>query len=123
MDEAVLAHVVRELKRLDEVKAAYLFGSQITGKAKEYSDVDICVLTKPEITKNMREGILSNSSRDMDISMFWDLPPNIRMRVIKEGRLLFEKDELLLHRAKVKTIRQYLDFKPLLARHLARVLS
>jgi len=118
-----MKHLLGELKKLGHVEAVYLFGSQAKGGAKPYSDIDICVLTEPKITAKTKSSILSNSSRNIDISLFWDLPPAIRMRVIKEGKLLFERDELLTHRAKVKTIYDYQDFKPILDRHCARILS
>ena len=118
-----LEEVAESLRKTDGVKAAYLFGSYATGKEKPYSDLDVCVITEPDVSEKTKREILSNSSRNIDIKLFWSLPPSIRIRVIREGRPLFEKDRLLVHRAKTSAIRQYLDLKPLLDLHYARMLG
>lgn len=115
-----IAGIVEEIKKENGVEAIYLFGSQATGRAKPYSDTDICVVTGKEAN---RKRILSNSSKKIDMSIFWDLPLNVRYRVIKEGRQLYMKDALGMHRIETSTVLSYLDFKPLLDRHIARVLG
>jgi predicted nucleotidyltransferase len=114
--------IVEELRR-DEVDAIYLFGSYAKGNAKPISDIDICVLTKRDIPKSIKEEILSNSSKKIDISIFWDLTPTIRFRVFKEGKLLYKKGEMVLQRVKVDTIKSYLDIQPLIKRHCIRILG
>ena len=59
--------IVDELRGI-EVEAIYLFGSYAKGNAKPISDIDICVLTKRNVPKNIKEEILSNSSKNIDIS-------------------------------------------------------
>jgi len=120
MPEIDITDVVNEIKKEPGVEAVYHFGSRVTGKAKPYSDVDLCIITGKNANK---ASILSNSSDKIDTKIFWDLPLNLRFRVIKEGKLLFAKDELRIHRIKVSTVLSYLDFKPLLARHFSRFLS
>ena len=107
----------------DEVEAIYLFGSYAKGNAKPTSDIDICVLTGREIPKQVKEEILSNSSRGIDISIFWDLPPTIRFRVLKEGKLLYKKDEIGLQRIKVDTLKSYLDIQPRIKKYCVRILG
>ncbi|MBU0530702.1 MAG: nucleotidyltransferase domain-containing protein, partial [Nanoarchaeota archaeon] len=85
-----------------------------------YSDTDICVITDRGARK---ESILSNSSDKIDTSIFWDLPLYIRYKVIKEGKPLYVKNKLKMHRITVNTVLSYLDFKPLLERHFSRFLS
>ncbi|HID20342.1 MAG TPA: nucleotidyltransferase domain-containing protein [Methanophagales archaeon] len=63
--------IMNELRSNDEVEAIYLFGSYGKGNAKPISDIDICVLTKRNISKRVKEEILSNSSKNIDISIFW----------------------------------------------------
>lgn len=121
-NEEQIKSILTELMR-DEVKAIYLFGSYATGNSKPTSDIDICVLTGRNILKRVKEELLSNSSRGMAISLFWDLPPAIRYRVLKEGKLLYEKDEIGLQRVKVDTLRSYLDIQPLIKKHCVRVLG
>ena len=62
-----LSSVVDEIKKEKGVEAVYLFGSQVSGKARPYSDIDLCVVTGKG-AKRMR--ILSNSSEKIDTKLF-----------------------------------------------------
>lgn len=115
--------VITEIKKKKEVDAIYLFGSYATGRTKPTSDVDICVIAKKDIQKGAKEEILSNSSKKIDMAMFWDLPPVIRWRVLKEGKLLYEKNPLTLHRIKIEALKSYLDFQPIIRKHYLKVLG
>lgn len=112
--------LVEKIKKEKGVEAIYLFGSHVSGKPKPYSDIDLCVITGKNAE---REAILSNSSDKIDTSIFWDLPLNIRFRVIKEGKPLYVKNKLRIHRIGVKTVMSYLDFKPLLSNYFSRFLD
>jgi predicted nucleotidyltransferase len=52
IDDTVLKNVTAFLERLNaegiRVAAAYLFGSQLTGKADEWSDIDVAIVS-PQI--------------------------------------------------------------------------
>lgn len=113
--------IMNELRSNNEVEAIYLFGSYAKGNAKPISDIDICVLTKRNIPKRVKEEILSNSSKKVDISIFWDLPPTIRFRVFKEGKLLYKRDEIALQRVKVATLKSYFDIQPMIKRHCIHI--
>ena len=117
--------IIDELTKKKKVEAIYLFGSYAKGKGKvkPFSDIDICVITERNISKEVKEGILSNSSKKVDISIFWDLPLSIRFRVIKEGKLLYKKDDLKLQRVKVDTFKVYLDFQPIIKEHCFRIVG
>lgn len=58
IDDAVLKNVTAFLERLNaegiQVAAAYLFGSQLTGKADEWSDIDVAVVS-PQISEDRFE--------------------------------------------------------------------
>ncbi len=116
----LLYKVINEIKKERGVEAIYLFGSRASGRPKPYSDIDLCVITGRNAK---RDAILSNSSEKIDTSIFWDLPPNIRFRVIKEGKPLYVKNMLNMHRIEVGTVLSYLNLKPLLERHFSRFLS
>lgn len=108
--------LLKELKRIKEVKAIYLFGSHAAGKATPISDIDICAITDRDISKDKKADITSCSNDKLDISVFWDLPIMIRYRVLKEGKPLFERDKKFLHNITIATLREYLDFKPVIER-------
>nr|QNO43692.1 hypothetical protein FICJDHNH_00032 [Methanosarcinales archaeon ANME-2c ERB4]QNO43953.1 hypothetical protein AECFJODE_00006 [Methanosarcinales archaeon ANME-2c ERB4]QNO50651.1 hypothetical protein BCJHFGCD_00005 [Methanosarcinales archaeon ANME-2c ERB4] len=103
-----------------DVISIHLFGSYARGREKPYSDIDICVIADKHAN---RDEILSHSSKKIDLSIFHDLPLSMRFRVLKEGKLLFLRDDLKLHRIIVATIGSYLDFKPHILRRTERVLG
>jgi len=108
-------NIIEPLMKNRDVVSIYLFGSYARGREKPFSDIDICVVADRGAN---RDEILSHSSKKIDISVFHDLPLSMRFRVIKEGKLLFSRDELKLHRTIVATIKSYLDFKPHIMRRI-----
>jgi|AGTN01.2.fsa_nt_gi Nucleotidyltransferase domain. len=117
-----LGNVIEEIDK-SYVDAIYLFGSWASGRAKPMSDIDVCVIAKKDIPKEAKEAILSNSSRKIDIVFFYDLPYAIRFRVLKEGNPLYVKDALTVQRIKAETLKYYLDFRPVIKRHISRTLG
>ncbi len=112
--------IIKPLRKNRDVISIYLFGSYARGREKPFSDIDICVVAVRDAN---RDEILSHSSKKIDISLFHELPLSMRFRVLKEGELLFSRDELKLHRIIVATIKSYLDFKPHILRRTERVLG
>jgi predicted nucleotidyltransferase len=112
--------IIEPFKKDRDVISIYLFGSYARGREKPFSDIDICVIAAKGAD---RDEILSHSSKKIDISIFHDLPLTMRFRVLKEGQLLFLRDELKMHRIIVATIKSYLDFKPHILRRTERVLG
>lgn len=109
-----IKRLVNELKRMKKVKAIFLFGSFAKGRALKFSDIDVCVVTdklKPE----ERAEIASLGSKKLQISFFYDLPIYIRYEVIK-SKLLYLRDKAFLRKIIASTVREYLDFIPLLKR-------
>lgn len=113
--------VVDEIKKIKGVQAVVLFGSTARGEQKPISDVDICVLADKKISINAKDDIASFSSEKIDISIFWDLPASVRLKVLKEGKILFSRSEESFHSASVETVSEYLDFKHILDRNISRV--
>jgi predicted nucleotidyltransferase len=113
--EKELKKTVEELKKIKAVKAIYLFGSYAAGKQLPFSDIDVCIIGD-KISKKERSEIFSSGSKKIQISIFDELPIYIKFRVLKEGKLLFNKDEEFLHRITFSTVKEYLDFQPLLRR-------
>jgi len=114
--EKRLASALSELKKMAEVKAVYLFGSHATGRSVPFSDLDLCVVTGPKIRQKRRTDITSLSDESLDVSLFWDLPVAMRYRIFKEGRLLFQRNEDYTENVIMQTLREYLDFKPVIYR-------
>ena len=45
--QAAIERLTERLGELPEVRLAFLFGSQVTGRAREESDIDVAVLLDP----------------------------------------------------------------------------
>jgi len=120
---AAITSVVEELQAHDAVLGLILFGSVARGCARPYSDVDLCIVTKKNTPDAVRMELLSYGSKKIDVSIFSDLPVQIRFRVLKEGKILFFKESLALHRIKVATVREYLDFEPFLRKHCLHAIT
>jgi len=109
--ERKISKLVEKLKEIKEVRAVILFGSYARGEQKPYSDIDICVFTEKNTDERIKEKILSYSSKEFHLSIFWDLPLNFRFRVFKEGKILFVRNPSWLDEIKFSTLRKYLDFR------------
>jgi hypothetical protein len=120
---AAITPIVEELRAHDAVLACILFGSVAKDCARPFSDIDLCIVTKEKIPDAVRMDLLSYGSRTIDVSIFSDLPVQIRFRVLREGRILFCKDPLTLHRLTAATVREYLDFEPFLKRHCLHAIT
>lgn len=120
-DKELVKSTVKDLKKIKSVIAVILFGSYARGEQKPISDIDICVVTKRNIPYKTKAEIGSHSSRKVEISLFWDLPPAVRYAAIREGKILFNRNKEYFHDATVKTMSEYLDFKHIIDRNIARV--
>ena len=120
-DKRDIVNTVEELRQYSYVNDVILFGSYAKGRIKPLSDIDICVIAEKNMSIEQRVNITGLSSDKLDISIFWDLPLTIQFRVFKEGKVLFNRDWLTLHRARIKTVKEYLDFLPIIERRIKRM--
>jgi predicted nucleotidyltransferase len=121
----------RQLERLltlarddENVLAVILFGSGARGDHHAGSDVDVClVLTAgPRDAATVGHILLSYASAvDLDVQVFQRLPLYVRRRVLKEGRVLFVRDEDALYDEAFRTVRAYESFRPRYQAYLAEV--
>ena len=117
-----LDNLVKEIAKLKFVSAIFLFGSQVNGRARKDSDIDVCVLTKNASRKQELQA-QGFSNDKIDISIFSRLPLVIQFRVLKEGKLIFCKDEMYLHDTKYETFRRYLDYSYFIKNFYRRVIK
>lgn len=123
MNENLISEITNELKKYKDVEAIYLFGSYAKNTQKPISDIDICVITKKKISSKIRSEILSSGSKKIDISIFWDLPIIVKSKVFKEGKLLYSKNDEFITETLVKTMKEFIDFKPKLDRFVKLYLT
>lgn len=121
---------VEKLRRLacqdTAVLAVLVFGSVARGEQTARSDLDVCLVLMPRRTPY--ESILMACKRleylthvDLDVQIFQALPLYIRSRILKEGQVLFVRDEDLLYEVAFRTAQAFEDFKPIYHRYLEEV--
>lgn len=103
------------LKKKNNVLLAFLFGSFATGKITHESDIDIAVLfeKKPGIyeTEALKDGIESILKKEVDIAVLNEATPILRMQVLKNGIVIYKRDEKHFNKFYTDTINQYYDLK------------
>ena len=111
--EAQLERLVEMAARDPEILAVILFGSRARHEGRSSSDTDVCLVLGDAATSGRasykRLDYLAEA--DLDISVYQQLPLHIRVRVLKEGRVLFVRDEDALYEIAFRTVRAYEDFK------------
>ncbi len=105
---------------------AYVFGSQVRGKAGPLSDLDVAVLlvgdpTPAECTDRRLDfiGDLMRllQTNDVDVVVLNVAPLALRYAVIRGGRLVFARRRQEAIEFQVQTMSRYFDFRPILERY------
>jgi len=121
---AVVSRLVARAQSDPEVLAVILFGSRARGDAGGGSDVDVCLVLAPDraAEPGRTEKRLDYLGRfDLDVSVFQALPLVVRSRVLKEGKILFVRDEDTLYDLAIRTARAWERFRPIHRMYLDRV--
>jgi predicted nucleotidyltransferase len=117
---------------LDGVVLAYLFGSQARGEAWTHSDIDVAVLLEgyPDDAQcfDMRLEIIGGlmellNSNDVDVLILNQAPPALGYAVLRDGILLYCRDHQARVEYQLHTVNEYLDFEPILKRHVRAILE
>ena len=108
-----LARLVARAVGDPHVLAVMLFGSHARGDATPVSDVDVCLVapTAPSNEEATRVRLDYLSAFDLDIAVFQQVPLYVRVRILKEGRVLFVRDEDALYALAIRTVRAWEDFR------------
>ncbi len=109
-----------------DVLAVILFGSVGRHEESPLSDIDVCLVLTPQ-TKPCGRTTLSHKRLeylnhfDLDVHVFQQLPVYIRRRVLKEGQVVFVRDENLLYEVAFRTAQHFEDFKHIYNGYLEQV--
>ncbi len=116
------------LEELREVRLAYLFGSRAGGANRPHSDLDIAVLVDDPLAADA--GAINRTirrlaarlggeipSEALDIVLLNTAPALLRHRVLRDGVLLYARNETERVRFALGTMREYQDLEPRLAEH------
>jgi len=117
-----IKRIIDYFKDRDEISALYIFGSAANGKEIAESDVDIAVLindhkkgrrTYDSLRKTYYAASPKLSIRPVDIVIMNTAPPFLKHRIIKTGKVLFDRNKRLRTRFTANAIIEYLDYKPI----------
>ncbi|MDQ7839642.1 MAG: nucleotidyltransferase domain-containing protein [bacterium] len=123
MKNGTLDRLVLEAETDSAVLAVVLFGSAARGQAGAGSDLDVCLVLSPTGGADALERRLHYLSRhDVDLQVFQSLPLAMRSRILKEGRVLFVRDEDALYTLARRTIAAFEDFRHIHKMYLDAVL-
>ena len=108
----------------EEILAIVLFGSTARQENFKNSDIDICLILKPnqyplKYLSNKKFDYLKRF--DLDIQIFQQLPIYIRKRIIKEGKILFCRDEDEIYKIAFNMIQEFNDFEHIYHDYLKEV--
>ena len=124
--EEVLEELLTRARQDEDVLAVLLFGSVIREEQTPLSDIDLCLVLVPKHTpiepiafSHKRLYYLKNFT--FDIQIFQQLPLYVRRRILKEGRILFVRDEALLYELAFHTAQAFEDFRPIYMRYLKEI--
>ena len=114
--EELLPGAVRYLENQAEVRFAYLFGGLAAGRRGPLSDIDLAVYlsdgSKPSRIKLKLLDNLINllGTEEIDLVILNTAPLPLAYRIIKNKKILMDRDPFLRHRYESLIIREYLDF-------------
>ena len=97
--------------------AILLYGSQARGRAGPLSDVDLALLsgsaTEPDAMElaRARTDLEALLGRDVDLVVLDTASPVLAMQVLRQGRLLYERDPAALAAFAVRALGEYFDLK------------
>jgi uncharacterized protein len=104
--------------------AAYLFGSQARGDARPDSDVDVAVLytrTPPSTLEgapfDLEAQLEAELGRPVQIVVLNRAPVDLIHRVLRDGKLVLERDRSARIQFEVRARNEYFDMQPLLAQY------
>jgi uncharacterized protein len=107
-----------------DVVAVYLFGSVARGTAGERSDVDVAVLLAHDPPPTLDGLLLRLEARleraletPVQLVVMNTAPPDLVHRVLRDGRLVAERDRSGRIRFEVHARNVYFDLQPFLARY------
>jgi len=104
------------LENYSKVVFAYLFGSLTKGKINPLSDIDIAIYFKKgtNFTREkmviLKELIDIFGTDEIDLVILNVAPLTLRARIVKNKKILVDKDPFLRHSFESLVLREYFDF-------------
>ncbi len=111
--------LIEYFQNKNEVIAAYLYGSIVTGKAAITSDVDIALLTNPcgNFIESQRSRVHYQTEisgligRDVDLVFLQETGELLSLQILSRGQVIFETDKKAHRSFRAYRLIKCLDFK------------
>ncbi len=113
-----LAEVLAEAPA--EWTCLYLFGSQATGRNHPNSDVDVAFLSEgptSEFPYELADAWSGRLGARVDLVDLARAPVDLIHEVLRDGRIMLDRDPALRVRFEVLARKRYLDLRPMLLRY------
>ena len=124
MDIAEIEHAVRRhCAARQDIAAVYLYGSRARGTARAASDVDLAVLFHPgrepapglaSLALPLEAELERALGAPVQLAVLNAAPPDLTHRVLRDGRLLLERDASARVAFEVRSRNEYFDLEPYL---------
>jgi len=122
--KGIINKVTRMLKEREEIVFAYLHGSFLT---HDFRDIDIAIYLKEDedVLYEVKLGVELEKilGFPVDVRVLNSAPLTFRFKVIKDGLLLFSRDERIRSDFEALTISEYHDFSYFRKRYRREVLG
>ena len=123
MNKAQFDNILNKAKKDKEVVAVILFGS--FARKEKNKDIDLCLVLNKKysrlfVSKKKLE-YTQIAKKSQDIQIFQQLPIYIRIRVLKEGKILLSKDDAFLYDLAFLTIKEFGFYKKIYDLYLTEI--
>jgi predicted nucleotidyltransferase len=108
--------IAKEICKIKNVEAVYLFGSYARGKQGPLSDIDLCVIGN--LNKKSKRKILKFGASNMNILIFNELPVYRKMEILRFGKEIIINDINELSKIRILTLHEYEDFRYSFSKYL-----
>ena len=117
-----IQRVARYFKDRQEVSALYIFGSFAKSNEIPESDIDVAVLindkkkgryTFESLKRTYYAASPKLSIRPLDIVLLNTASPFLKHRIIRTGKVIFDRNKRLRKRFIANAIIEYMDYKPI----------
>ncbi len=121
--DKVIEKIIMNAKKDPVVIAVALFGSYARGES--HRDMDICIFLRsgkysPAELFDRRLKFTPPEEK-YDVQLFQQLPLYIQKRILKEGKIIYCKDEDALYDLCFATLRDYVHYQPIYEAYLEAV--
>lgn len=121
LDESIIlptltASITSRISDDKRIIALVLFGSYLSSSCPQ--DIDLCLIAEPacsdpfQILLEYSGEYTGYGTPPTDITLFSMLPLYIKKQVIKEGVILYVRDEMILFDIVLTTLHQWDDYRP-----------